>query len=1298
MRVSIKNEIFMLLEHRQGGDLCMKKKHYLLVGLFALVAIAWFLVRQGDTLSADDAVYKIKISEQEQGDTYTMTRKSVVATLTDANSQITSGSSISWSENSSGKVVKLTNTSNAAVTIEAVGAGTTTLTATITSKTDNKSTIKTLNIIVGYVLDEDPQNGFTLIKGLSDSAIMALNINDTGTLDFIFKPSASNNVSWESADTNVVSMDKTSTTQTSNNSGDFQATGVGKTTITATYKSDDGRVGQVSVDVYVGPTITVGNASTSTVSSGTAINVNKGDLIYVGAILQGTSKVLTDRIEWVVKSSTGAAISDSTTGTAQYFIAESSYNPYLTVDATAGTYMLDVYTVGVHSANVEDDNKLKKTVKLQVLAECKDYVDTDAIFLQVGDTYDIADVFNLTPEQFSSLFDVKSANGATGSAVSLEYITQDGKGLITAIKEGKQNLEIKLKSGQEKTLQELMGDTNQTINANTTYKLEVNIYQSFSLDRSRVDLAIGGSLQLEPLYNKNLGVITWTSSDTSKVTVDENGIIKGVKVTTSDVTITASMKIAGRTLKATCKVTVHNTATKIILTPNEIDLRLGQSETIKVTFNPSDITAIEGLQWLVTEEGIVDLTVNSSTSLTVTAAKAGSTILTAVNSDNFISAYCKITVSTPINQISLTEGDALEVKLSQEAVKFHAKYNEDATNTTLSWSSSNTSVATIDEYGFATLKGAGTTIITVIPVWNPNNVMAQCRLTVLQSATGFALNASEITVEVGEKATLTPALTPTSATATITWRTMNSKIATVSNGVVTGVAPGQTYIVANTENGYVANCLVTVTQKATGISLTTYNITVNVGESYTVTATPNPTTSTETTFTWTSKDPSIATVKDGVVTGVSAGSTVVLVKTKTGDVTYLYVTVKDKATALDLNYTTKTIAKGASFTLKPIFTPSNTTNKNVTWSSSNKGVATVSDAGKVTGVKTGNTIITCVSEDGGFIATCLVTVVQQVTTVKLNPTSYKLGVGKTVTIKATVKSNSSSNTKVKWTSSNTKVATVNSSGKVTGKKIGTATITATATDGSKKKATCKIKVIRQATSVKLNKSYLTLIVGRNSTLKATVKPSNAAYKTVNWSSSNTSVALVDDSGLVRGLSVGTTTITATAKDNSKKSDTCFVEVIDPIPATSILLADKNMVMIRGESQSIGYTIVPSNSTDKVTISSSNKNIATVSSTGKITARRAGSTTITITTSSGKQAEIQLQVIGLNKTSLTLEQYDYETLTVEGVTSGITWYSANPSIATVSGGKVVGRKVGSTTIYAKFSGITLGCKVKVKKIS
>ncbi|MFW5632985.1 MAG: Ig-like domain-containing protein, partial [Acetivibrio ethanolgignens] len=68
------------------------------------------------------------------------------------------------------------------------------------------------------------------------------------------------------------------------------------------------------------------------------------------------------------------------------------------------------------------------------------------------------------------------------------------------------------------------------------------------------------------------------------------------------------------------------------------------------------------------------------------------------------------------------------------------------------------------------------------------------------------------------------------------------------------------------------------------------------------------------------------------------------------------------------------------------------------------------------------------------------------------------------------------------------------------------------------------------------------------------------------------------------------------------------------------------------------------------------------------------------------------------TSLTLEQYDTETLYVDGATTGVSWYSANPSIATVVNGRVVGRKKGTTTIYAKVSGITLGCKVTVKNIS
>lgn len=1264
----------------------MKRKHYLLAGLLALMAVVWLFVEQGGSLMAAPT-YKIKIGSEPVAGTgdYTMKRKTVTATYTDSNNATPGVAGIVWSVSDANVLSIVGGINNQPdVNLEAVGAGTVELSAKITYDENGVSNTVTTTrtIIVGYAIDEDPADGFKLIENLSDTSVMALTVGEFGNLEFIFP--ATSRVTWHCDDPRVVSM-KADGLADENNDGYFRAVGTGKTKITATFTNAENKLETVSVEVYVGPDVGYGDNKLPITDT---IIVNNGDIIYTGAILKETPYVITDRIEWSIKDSNNKPLGDSL-GTPVNLISTSVYNTYLTVDARAGLYQIDIYTAGVYSKGA-DYSKLHKSFKMKVKAECANYENTNAVYLQVGDNYDIAEVFNMTREDFFECFTVTTAD-------TPERYTHDGYGTITAKSEGKQNLTIKLNAGKLAKLQELMDDP--ALTADTTYKLELNIYDSFHLDRTSVDLAVGGKLQLKPIYGI-LGQITWTSENESFVKVDQQGIITGIKETSGSVMVTASMKLPdGRTLKASCAVTVHKTAETIELTPSSLRLQLGQSSTIVASFTPTSITEIPGLKWILTDEEIVSLDVNSKKSVIVTAKKPGTTILTAVNEDNYISAYCEITVLSPITNISLQEGEDLVLKLSQEAVKFHPKYDTDATDTRLKWSSSNSAVAKVDETGFTQLISAGTTVITVMPEWNPHNIMAQCRLTVLQSATGFALDKNAITLEIGEKETLSPAVLPDKADATITWKSLNTKVASVDGkGVVTAVAPGQAYIVANTENGFVDNCLVTVTQKASGIKLSDYNIVVNVGESYTVTATPNPVTSTETKFSWTSKDPKIATVKDGTVTGVSAGSTIILVKTKSGDVTYLYVTVKDKAKGMELNYSEKKLAKGDSFTLKPIFTPANTTNKKVTWKSSNSGVAKVDDNGKVTGIKGGSAIITAVSEDGGYIANCLVTVVQPVTSIKLNYSSYKLGLGKTVTLKATVTSNTSSNPKVKWTSSNTKIATVSSSGKVTAKKLGSCTITARVTDGSGKKATCKITVVRQATSIKLNREYLTLVTGRNYRLKAAVSPKNATYKTVNWSSSDSTVAMVKGDGLVRGMSVGSCDIKASAKDNSKKSATCYVEVIEPVAATSVVVSSQNMVLIRGESEMLSYSIVPSNSTDSVKITSSNKNIATVSSSGKVYARRAGAADITITTSSGKQAVVKLQVIGLNKTSITLEQYDTETIYVDGVKSGISWYSKNPSIATVVNGKIVGRKKGTTTIYAKVNGITLGCKVTVKNIS
>ena len=163
-----------------------------------------------------------------------------------------------------------------------------------------------------------------------------------------------------------------------------------------------------------------------------------------------------------------------------------------------------------------------------------------------------------------------------------------------------------------------------------------------------------------------------------------------------------------------------------------------------------------------------------------------------------------------------------------------------------------------------------------------------------------------------------------------------------------------------------------------------------------------------------------------------------------------------------LDKTSQTLNVGKTASLKATVSPSNATNKKVTWSSSNTAVASVNSSGVVTAKKAGTATITAKTADGGKTAKCTVTVknpIVHVTGVKLNSTKLTMGSGQSVTLKATVSPSNAADKKVIWKSSNTKIATVSSSGKVTtsASANGTVRITATTADG-KKTATCTITV------------------------------------------------------------------------------------------------------------------------------------------------------------------------------------------------------------------------------------------------
>ena len=223
--------------------------------------------------------------------------------------------------------------------------------------------------------------------------------------------------------------------------------------------------------------------------------------------------------------------------------------------------------------------------------------------------------------------------------------------------------------------------------------------------------------------------------------------------------------------------------------------------------------------------------------------------------------------------------------------------------------------------------------------------------------------------------------------------------------------------------------------------------------------------------TWEIEDNTIASLDKTITT---SGEEVTITPLKTGDTVInasatinsvlikksctLHVVAPVHITGISLSETSKSLKIGDSAQLTVNFTPSDATNKNVTWSSSNSSVATVDSTGKVTAVSEGGTEITVTTEDGGFTATCLVTVtVVHVSGVSLSETAKTIKVGEDFKLTATVSPNDAANKNVSWSTSDSSVVTVDQTGKVTAIKEGQATITVTTEDGNKT-ASCTVTV------------------------------------------------------------------------------------------------------------------------------------------------------------------------------------------------------------------------------------------------
>ncbi len=533
-------------------------------------------------------------------------------------------------------------------------------------------------------------------------------------------------------------------------------------------------------------------------------------------------------------------------------------------------------------------------------------------------------------------------------------------------------------------------------------------------------------------------------------------------------------------------------------------------------------------------------------------------------------------------------------------------------NARLEWRSSNPSVARVDSKGNVTGLSVGTSKITCTA---STGQKASCAVGVSAATVGVKLNTNSVTWEEGRSGHFKPTLS--SSVKSVTYKSSNTRVATVDkNGLLKAVAPGTCKITcaSATDSNKYDVCKVTVVSK-TKIKLANKVLVLNKGiakkAAYTVAGSGKGLS-----FKWSSSNSSIAAVSPtGVIKAKAQGNCMITITASNGAAARIAVTVVQPITSIKLSGSKATLEPGHKKTVTATVGPSNATSKSLVWSSSNSSVATVSK-GVITAVGKGTCIITCRSKFYSNISVSYKVTVEQAVTAVSMESAVKLNENSTKRLTAKAVPNTASNARLSFKSSNASVAAVSSNGVITAKSKGSCVITATATDGSGKSAKCRVTVVRPVTNVKLNAHTISWNVGKKAHFRPTVTPTTASNISVKYTSSNTRVATVDSNGLLTAVGKGTCTVTCTAADGSGKKDTCKVTVKQPVRKLTI---SGGSSVNEGSSIELKAVAAPSNATNKnVTWSSSDKTVAKVSSTGKVTALKAGKATIKCTAKDGSR--------------------------------------------------------------------------------
>lgn len=746
------------------------------------------------------------------------------------------------------------------------------------------------------------------------------------------------------------------------------------------------------------------------------------------------------------------------------------------------------------------------------------------------------------------------------------------------------------------------------------------------------DMVLSATITPDNATNRN---IRWSSIEESVVSVDTNGVIHANQV--GYTYIYAISADGGYSSK--CKVNVFNHVAGVTLDKSYLSMQPGDSENIQATVFPDDALLMD-VEWSSSNPDAV--TVDQFGKIYVKSVSKEDVIIIAKTIDGGYSSGCQIHIIRAVKGIELNESK--KELMEKETFRLEATVlPEDADNKNVYWTSSDDKVASVDENGIVTANFTGTAIITATAQADTTKTAA-CTVTVTCPVGEVRINAEKVlTLKLNDKFPVNATVLPERAVnKNVIWEISDKQIATIytsqdEDGILIDARNRGTFILKaiSKENPEICDsCIVHVVAEPNGLSLDKYSLSLFEGEYEEINASLSPADA-EAEITWTPSDASVISVsEEGKVTALEATAEPVFVRVSVVGYENLseecMVIVKCHPSAVDIASQSVSIFRGDTYELSYKVLPERTTDKRVSFDSSDETVATVSSNGVVTALKAGTAIISVKTldrsaTDEDVVSECIVTVKDYVSGVTVSPSTIgSLYVGDSpVQLTAIVGPTDSDNKTVNWTSDNPTVARVDESGSVTPVGNGRAVITATTVgknkEGQNLTAGVSVYVKQHVTGVLLNAHEKEIQAGGTFTLVGTVIPSVDVDNEIEWSSSDNSVATVDQNGIVKGVKSGTSTITVKTKDGSF-TDECVVTVKSATILVSSISFKNDRTQMELELTETGKLttiIYPENAANKkLEWRNSNPSVATVDDDGYVTPVSAGTTVITAVATDG----------------------------------------------------------------------------------